>query len=85
MRIALTAAAGVLVLLIGISGKMEWLLNIAIRCIFGTIGIYCINYIFNKIGIMTMVGINPITVLTSGILGIPGIAVLYGIELYHFL
>jgi inhibitor of the pro-sigma K processing machinery len=34
---------------------------------------------------MSGIGLNPVTVLTSGILGFPGVAVLYGIYFYKML
>ena len=65
--------------------KMEWLLNIFMRSILGTIAIYFINNGLASMGINVGVGINPLTVLTSGILGLPGLAAIYGIGFYQFL
>ena len=74
------------VLIMGVmKRKMEWLLNILMRSILGTIAIYFINRGLASIGINLGVGINPFTVLTSGILGLPGLAVIYGIGFYQFL
>lgn len=47
-------------------------------------------YVFHKLGIETLgftvaVGINAATALTVGILGFPGILVLYGLAVYHML
>ena len=64
---------------------MEQLLNILLRCIWGTIAIYFLNAALNAAGISLGVGINAVTVLTSGILGFPGIAVLYGIHFFKIL
>ena len=65
--------------------KLEWLLNVVMRSILGTIAIYFINGVLAGVGITLGVGINPITILTSGILGFPGLAVIYGIGIYNFL
>lgn len=65
--------------------KKEWLLNFIMRSILGVIAIYFINAALAERGIFLGVGINIYTVLTSGILGIPGVAALYGIGLYKFL
>ncbi len=65
--------------------KKEWLLNTVLRSILGVIAIYFINAALESAGISLGVGINGATVLTSGILGIPGLAALYGIGLYKFL
>ena len=47
-------------------------------------------YVFSKLGdrdpgIHVAVGINAATALTVGILGFPGILVLYGLAVYHML
>ncbi len=64
---------------------MERILNIFMRCILGTIAMYFLNSVLEKAGISLGVGINGFTVLTSGILGLPGLLALYGIGLYKFL
>lgn len=64
---------------------MEWLINILMRSILGTIGIYFINAALAMAGISLGVGINAVTVLTSGILGIPGLIALYGVGIYRLL
>ena len=51
----------------------------------GTVGIYAINYMLAAKQLHVAVGINPFTVLTSGILGFPGVAVLYGIHFFKIL
>ncbi len=76
----------VVVLLIGAMRKrLEWLLNLVMRCILGTVAIYFINGALATQGISLGIGINAVTVLTSGILGIPGLMVLYGLGIYYFL
>lgn len=74
------------VLLMGIvKRRMEWLLNVLMRSILGTIAIYFVNGALAWAGISLNVGINPVTVLTSGILGIPGLLAIYGIGIYNVL
>lgn len=65
--------------------KAEWMLNVLMRGILGTIAIYFINNALTGFGIPIEVGINPVTVLTSGILGFPGVVALYGIGIYKVL
>jgi len=65
--------------------KKEWVLNVILRSILGIIAMYFINGALERAGVSLGVGINGATVLTSGILGIPGLAALYGIELYKIL
>lgn len=71
------------VLLIGaMRQRAEWLLNFVLRTVLGTLAIFLINFCLQKFGMTSGVGLNPVTVLTSGILGFPGLAMLYGIFFY---
>ena len=47
--------------------------------------IFFVNYFLDSRGIEASVGMNGVSFLTSGILGIPGVALLYGIVLYKVL
>ncbi len=79
-------ATCIMVLLIGaVKKRMEWLLNIVMRSILGTVAIYFLNIALTSVGIASGVGINAVTVLTSGVLGIPGLLALYGIGIYQAL
>lgn len=79
-------AVCLIVLAIGAMGqKMEWLINFVLRAVMGTVGIYVFNYLLAARQVQVAVGINPLTVLTSGILGFPGVAVLYGIHFFKIL
>ena len=76
----------IIVLIIGALGrKVEWLVNFILRAVMGTIGIYCLNYLFAARQITIAVFINPFNILTSGFLGFQGIAVLYGIHFFKIL
>ena len=65
--------------------KAEFILNFMLRSITGVICIIVINEMLASQNYATMVGINPWTALTSGILGLPGVALLYGIHFLKFL
>lgn len=78
--------ACVVVLLIGvIRRKSEILINFVLRAVMGTIAIYFINQLLAYQQLNMGIGINPLTVLTSGSLGFPGLILLYGINLYKLL
>ena len=64
---------------------MERILNVLMRGILGTIAIYFINSLLEGAGISLGVGVNAFTVLTSGILGFPGLLALYVIGIYKAL
>lgn len=80
----LLACGGVLTLG-AVRRKMEWLLNMVMRGILGTIGIYFVNSALAAAGISLGVGINGFTALTMAILGFPGFVALYGIGIYQML
>lgn len=48
-------------------------------------GCFLFNGFLASQGLSIAIGINLITVLTSGILGFPGLLMLYGINLYKLL
>ena len=81
----LIGAAVLLLILSFFARKAEWLLNFALRGIMGTIAIYFINMGVTFLGFTTVGGINAVSILTTGILGIPGIVMLYGLSIYEIL
>ncbi|MDD3205122.1 MAG: pro-sigmaK processing inhibitor BofA family protein [Lachnospiraceae bacterium] len=75
-----------IVLLIGaMKKKSELLINFILRTVLGLISIYFINEILKWQSIDVLVGMNPITALTTGMLGFPGVILLYGIQFCKFL
>ena len=81
----LIGAAVLLLVFSFFTRKAEWLINFVLRSIMGTIAIYFINMAVTFFGFATVVGINAVSVLTTGILGIPGIMMLYGLSIYEIL
>ena len=76
----------VIVIFIGrIRRKAEWVINFILRMFMVTICIYFLNSALTRYSVEFCLAINPFSVLTSGFLGIPGIAALYGIKFYKFL
>lgn len=61
--------------------KMALFTGFLIRGSIGTGLIILTNYILQMGGISLSVGIGPVSLLTSAILGIPGVLLLYGILL----
>ncbi len=56
-----------------------------VRAILGMGVIFFANYFLKQEKIDITVGINAISILTSGILGLPGVAMLYGISVIPIL
>ena len=75
-----------IVLLMGIiKSRAEWMINFILRGIMGMLGIYFINMLTASPVPAAAVGYNLVTFLVSGILGIPGVALMYGINFYMLL
>ena len=75
----------VILCVISLRKKAEFLLNFLLRGVTGIISIFIINQVLSMQNFSMLVGINPWTALTSAILGLPGVALLYGIHLLKFL
>ena len=83
--VMIAAVCGVILVMVAVKVKAEWLLNACVRGVLGTIAIFFMNSFLEKQGLNLCVGINAVTLLTSAILGFPGVAALYGIGFYKFL
>lgn len=55
------------------------ILNFLLRMVFGAVGIQVINAVLISQNISVFVGLNLLTLLTVGSLGISGLGLLYGI------
>jgi len=76
----------VILCVISLRRRAEFILNFLLRGVVGLLSIFFINEALAAQNIVTMmVGINPWTALTSGILGLPGVALLYGIRILKIL
>lgn len=58
---------------------MELTVNFIVRLILGVAVIFFVNQFLEARNLSGTVGFNPVTFLTSGFLGLPGVALLYGI------
>ncbi len=63
--------------------RPDLLIDFVLRACFGTAGIYLLNLAFSIQGYPISVGVNGATVLTNGLLGLPGFLLLYGLSLYY--
>ena len=74
------------VLIIGaMKSRAEWIINFMLRGVLGLMSIYFLNIFLGDVVPGMGIGYNPITFLTTGILGFPGLVVLYGINFYMLL
>lgn len=75
-----------LVLLMGtMKQKTGFVSTFVLRGFVGSVGICIVNEILREQGITLLPGINPVTVLTVGLLGISGFGLIYGILFYRLL
>lgn len=63
----------------------NFIVTFVIRMIVGLALILFINQILETNNINVSVGINGISAMISGMLGVPGMGLLYGIAFYRFL
>ena len=73
---AIIGVLGMVLFIVVIGKKIQMLLNFMIRIVLGGIGIIYANDFFTSQGIAISVGLNPVSLLTIGILGIGGFALL---------
>ena len=66
---------------------MKWIsdmiVNFFVRMVIGLTLIFLVNQLFVSKDISMSVGINPVTAVTSGVLGVPGVCLLYGVVFYE--
>lgn len=84
--IAVIVGICLLVLLIGIiKQKAEHVVNFVVRMAVGAAAIVFCNQLLLKNGIDIMVGLNPWSLTTVGLLGAGGFTLLYGIMAYRLM
>lgn len=86
LGIAVILGICVIVLAIGfMKKKMELVLSFMVRIVVGVTAILFVNRFLESQNIDIMVGVNPISILTVGTLGIGGFTLLYGVMAYRLL
>lgn len=74
------------VLMMGVfRNHVEIIINFILRGVLGMMIIYFINYFLSEQIPGMEIGYNILTFCTTGLLGVPGILMLYGINLYMLL
>ncbi|MBH1941011.1 pro-sigmaK processing inhibitor BofA family protein [Mobilitalea sibirica] len=66
-----------------IKRRPDLIVDFGLRAAIGTAGIYLLDFILRSRGYDFTVGINGLTVLTNGLLGLPGFIMLYGLAFYY--
>ena len=76
----LAGVCGLVLLILVMKKKPRFFLNFLLRAGAGAAMIMWVNSILTQQGIVLLVGLNPWSLLTSGSLGIPGVALLFAIS-----
>lgn len=63
--------------------RPDLIVNFILRSSFGAAGICVLDFILNSMGYGMTVGVNGVTVLANGLLGLPGFLLLYGLSFYY--
>lgn len=63
--------------------KPELIADFMLRACFGTAGIYLLDLVLSSRGYHITVGVNAVTILSNGLLGLPGFILLYGLAFYY--
>lgn len=79
------AVLGIVMFIIAVKTNSNLVLDFVIRSISGALLIFVMNQWLEIEGYPWSVGLNPGTVLTSGMLGFPGVILLFGIKIYSLL
>ena len=81
----IVGVCGIVLLLLAVKRHSHLILNLVYRGGSGTILIFFGNQLMQLFGISLSIGVNPGTVLTSTILGFPGVILLFGVKIYSLL
>ena len=81
----ITGILGIVLMMGLLRNKAEWVINFVLRGIMGMLEIYFLNMILAMSTFGVSIGYNLYTFLISGIMGLPGVALMYGIHFYMML
>ena len=73
---------GAVFLVVMLRKHVELIINFVLRGVLGLFAIYFGNYFLCMHMPGMELGYNPVTFLTSGALGIPGVLMMYGVQFY---
>ena len=79
------AVCGIVLLILAVKTNSHLLLNLVLRSIAGSLFIFAGNQLLDFYGYSVNIGLNPGTVLTTGILGFPGVLLLFSIKFFSVL
>jgi inhibitor of the pro-sigma K processing machinery len=81
--ISIIVACLVFIAICVIRRRPDLLVDFGLRAVVGTAGIYFLDFILRWKEVDINVGVNGVSVLTNGLLGLPGFLLLYGLAFYY--
>lgn len=75
----------VLLLISFVKQRFDLIVNFTLRIVAGLLAIYIINLVLQSLSIDMTVGLNVLTALTVGLLGLPGFLLLYALSVYFLI
>lgn len=63
--------------------RPDLIVDFGLRAAVGTAGIYLLDFVLRLKGMDISVGVNGVSVLANGLLGLPGFLLLYGLAFYY--
>ena len=74
-------AASLVVLIVILKSKANMAFRFLVQALLGSILIYGMNQFFLTQNLVSIIALNPLTILTCGFLGIPGVLLLFSIQI----
>lgn len=78
-------ACAIVLVIVFAKNKVEVLVNVMLRVVFGAVGLHLINTLLISRGMDVLVGVNAGTIGTIGALGIPGFVLLYAVAFFKYI
>lgn len=69
------------VLIVILKSKANMVFRFVVQAVIGSVLIYGMNQFFLSQNLVSIIALNPLTVLTCGFLGIPGVLLLFCIQI----
>lgn len=73
--------ASIVIAIAVLKSRAGMVFRFVLQAVLGGILIYGINYFLAAQNIVSIIALNPLTILTAGLLGFPGVLLLFGIQL----
>jgi inhibitor of the pro-sigma K processing machinery len=81
----ITVACLIFIAICVIRKRADLVIDFLLRACVGTAGIYLLDFVLGISGYQISVGINTFSILSNGLLGLPGFILLYGLAFYYSL